>query len=68
MKLFDYTKLEVLETYKNDGSDFCVQVRMNKRTGFKHFRVTRITSRWGWCSVSFPVEKINALTKSVGGV
>jgi len=63
MKLFDYTKWEVLETYKNDGSDFCVQVRMNKRTGFKHFRVTRITSRFGYCSINFSVDKINSLTK-----
>jgi hypothetical protein len=65
MKLFNYTKWEVLETYKTSGSDFCVQVRMNIRTVLKQFKVTRITSRFGWCDVSFKVEKINELTKGV---
>lgn len=62
-KLFDFTKWEVLETYTDNGTSYCVQVRMNKRTGFKHFKVTRITSRWGWCGSAFSESKINALTQ-----
>lgn len=62
MKLFNYTKWEVLETYNNNGVSFCVQVRMNRSSGFKEFKTNRITPAFSWCASSFPVEKINKLT------
>lgn len=60
MKLFDYTKWEVLETYNVEGIVFCVQVRMNNRTGFKHFKVSKITTGYG-CYANITPQKINAL-------
>ncbi len=63
-KFFDFTKWQVLETYTHNGTALCVQVRMNKRTGYKFFRVNRITTKFGYCSLPFPVEKINELTET----
>jgi len=59
MKLFDYTKWEVLETYSINDHTFIVQCRMNNRTGFKHFKVTRFATSYGHANTS--PEKINAL-------
>jgi hypothetical protein len=58
----DYTKWEVLEVYKYDAVDFCVQVRMNKRTGFRKFKVTRITPKFSSNHSVLSVAKINELT------
>lgn len=64
MKLFDYTKWELLELYKtSDGDDFAVQVRMNKRTGFKHFNVTKITPMGRSSYMGSTVEDVNKLTQ-----
>lgn len=62
MKLFNYTKWEVLETYSNSGTQYCIQVRMNNRTGFKHFKVTRVAGLSGWCDAKLDINKINELT------
>lgn len=59
MKLFDYTKWQVLETYAINEKTFVVQVRMNNRTGFKHFKVTKYETAYGHLNTS--PEKINAL-------
>ena len=59
MKLFDYTKWEVLEAYSINQHTYVVQCRMNNRTGFKHFKVTRIEVAYGHPRIS--VEKINGL-------
>lgn len=62
MKLFDdYTKWEVLETYNVEGTEFCVQVRMNKRTHFKEFKVNKICG-YGYYNKITP-EQINNATK-----
>jgi hypothetical protein len=63
-KLFDYTPWQVLEIYSDSACYFCVQVRMNKRTGFKHFKVNRVTSMFNCCHNPISLEKINELTNS----
>lgn len=63
MKLFDYTKWEVLEVYEYNGRNYCVQVRMNKKTGFKHFSVNSITGNFHGFYKRIEIVKINELTK-----
>ncbi len=58
LKLFDYSKWELLEMYNYGGDDFSVQVRMNNRTGLKHFKVTRIT----------PMGRSSHLRSTVGDI
>lgn len=65
MKLFDYTKWEVLETYQQSGAWYFVQVRMNKKTGFKYFKTTRITSKYESCYKVIEVDTINKLTPTI---
>lgn len=62
MKIFDFTKWEVLEVYEYEATVYCVQVRMNKRTGFKKFKVSRITGRFHCCRKAIDKDKINSLT------
>lgn len=62
MKLFDYTKWEILEIYVHHGIQWAIQVRMNKRTGLKKFKVTRITGTFHVAAVTLDINEINALT------
>ena len=61
-RFFDFTKWEILESYAHNYANYVVQVRMNKATGFKHFKVTQITNVHSWKHTGFDLEKINALT------
>ncbi len=63
-RFFDFTKWQVLESYSHDYANYVVQVRMNKVTGFKHFKVIKVTNVYSWWHKGFESEKINALTQS----
>lgn len=65
MRLFNYTKWEVLEIYNSLSILYCVQVRMNIGTGFKHFKVSRITRYSDNVGNIIDVEKINKATNPI---
>lgn len=56
------TKWEVLEAYSYGLTWYCVQVRMNRATGFKHFRVRRITGQFHNANISITKEMIDKAT------
>lgn len=59
----NYTKWEVLETYAHDSTWYCVQVRMNIKTGLKKFKTTKITSGFTCCRNPITPQMINNKTE-----
>lgn len=40
-----YTKWQVLNFYESNIDIFCIQARINKKTGFMHFKVNRVNHK-----------------------